>query len=126
MVLRDKWFAVAGCRRFDGQSGVGGLREGKGFQALCHTYASRAEEQREATWDVVATVDVTIVATVDFHGLGLRLSVFLLHPFSQGTRGGCVQGAKVACLLIKSGQALSWGVVRRTASLTLLLSRFCA
>jgi hypothetical protein len=48
---------------------------------------------------VVVTIDATIDATVDFHGLGLRLGFFLLEQCHQGTRGGFVQGSKVACVI---------------------------
>ena len=93
MVLRDQWFAGAGFRRFDWQTGVGGLRGEKVYpldaNGIGLLSAGRGGE----------AVVLPVVATIDFHGLALRLSIFLFHPFIQGTRGGCVQGSKVACVL---------------------------
>jgi hypothetical protein len=63
---------------------------------------------------------------VDSLRLGLRLVVWSLSSCNQGVREGFLKGAKVADLLRKSGQAFSWGVVRRTALLNGLIDSFCA
>jgi hypothetical protein len=78
---------------------MGGLREGKVFP-LDANGSGLLNTGRGGEADVLPVV-ATVVATVDFHGLGLRLSVCRFFPFNEGTRGGFIKGSKVACVLEK-------------------------
>jgi hypothetical protein len=98
-VFCGKWFAGAGLRRFDWPTDMSGLREGKVFP-LDANGIGLLSTGRGGEADVLPVV-ATVVATVDFHGLGLRLSVCRFFPFNEGTRGGFIKGSKVACVLEK-------------------------
>jgi hypothetical protein len=70
---------------------------------------------------IFMVIEIVIVQRAVFRSLSFRF-----FRFNQGVRGGFLKGSKVADFLHLCGQALSCGVVRRTALLTLLASTFCA
>ena len=73
---------------------------GKGLTPLDANGIGLLSTGRGGEVDVLPVV-ATVVATVDFHGLGLRLSVCRFFLFNEGARGGFIKGSKVACLLEK-------------------------